>query len=174
MPGYRGRMTLGSLVPPAAAPPINPQAGFGIRVTATGIEATMKRMQSIALALEAETDRIMREESETAVRKLKALWPVKTGLSRSMWRINRLSALTYRIENPVWYVPFVHYKGTPRDEVLIQNEVPPVIAAMRARVAARLRELVARLSGAGRGGFRGRQVFGGPSLQPPPARAVGG
>ena len=172
MPGYRGRMGFAGLRP-LAHPPAKARGGFGVRLTATGIDATIARMQSVSTALAEQADQIIASESETAKEQIQALWPVKTGLSKASWRVARLALMKYRIENPVWYVPMVHYKATPRDAVLVQTELPQILSSARERIAARIRALIDRLSAPGRGAVRGRQMFGGGGLQPPPARAVG-
>ncbi|HUW15782.1 MAG TPA: hypothetical protein VMW94_01790, partial [Actinomycetes bacterium] len=92
MPGYRGRMGFAGLRP-LARPPAKARGGFGVRLTATGIDATIARMQSVSKALEEQADQIVREETETARDQIKAVWPVKFNISKPAWHVAKLASM---------------------------------------------------------------------------------
>lgn len=104
-----------------------------------------------------EIESIVRAESNRALERIRAKWPVDTGFSQSMFQVARTGRLGFTIVNRAIYSGWVHRKGesTPLADTLIPSEV----AAARRRIMTRIQPTAAQIAGAGLGAFAARAAF---------------
>jgi len=111
------------------------------RVVRSAQQARLDQTIAAAPSLEAAADRILQLHGQDAVKAIKQIWPVDTGLSKDMWALVKLGKLRYAVSNPVDYSQYVHRKGQTTALVAPGGAAYERAMLMQRRVAADLAKL---------------------------------
>lgn len=109
-------------------------------VTQTGMERALARLAELNVASDQELQRALAEESDVALRRIKASWPKDTGFSAARWQRAFRGRFQVVLQNDAEYVRYVHRKGNPTP--LVESDVPDEIRRARERILRRLRRIV--------------------------------
>jgi len=77
-------------------------------------QAKLDQVVAMSPTLEDAAEKILLRHGGDAVKAIKQMWPVDTGLSKDMWALVKLGKLRYAVSNPIDYAEYVHRKGQTR------------------------------------------------------------
>lgn len=121
--------------------------GIRVPIRLTSVEKYIEQQHGEFRQLTLEERRILRRYAEYIVERVQQAWPVDTGRSRDGFTAvieASKKPVQIVITNDVYYVQWVHYAGTPADDVLWRTLLPNVIKEVRDNLLAEIRAEVDR------------------------------